>query len=116
MAEEAFRHEVIAFAAGIVLFAIVDAGAPDYFVFFILMLVLFAVESLNTAIEEPGRSHLPGNLHRRPPRQGPRLLRGLLPALRQRVFRALCGGQERVGVTEVETSDFCETRGGSAEL
>lgn len=50
--EEAFRHEVIAFAAGIVLFAIVGARAPDYFVFFILMLVLFAVESLNTAIEE----------------------------------------------------------------
>lgn len=50
--EEAFRHEVIAFAAGIVLFAIVGAGALDYFVFVILMLVLFAVESLNTAIEE----------------------------------------------------------------
>ena len=50
--EEAFRHEVIAFAAAIVLFAVVGAGALDYFVFGILMLVLFAVESLNTAIEE----------------------------------------------------------------
>jgi diacylglycerol kinase (ATP) len=50
--EEAFRHEVIACAAGVVLFAVVGAGALDYFVFAILMLVLFAVESLNTAIEE----------------------------------------------------------------
>ncbi|CDZ38585.1 diacylglycerol kinase [Neorhizobium galegae] len=50
--EEAFRHEVIAFAAALVLFAVVGAGALDYFVFGILMLVLFAVESLNTAIEE----------------------------------------------------------------
>jgi diacylglycerol kinase (ATP) len=50
--EEAFRHEVIAFAAGLVLFLLVGAGATDYFVFLILMLVLFAVEALNTAIEE----------------------------------------------------------------
>jgi len=50
--EEAFRHELIAGAAGVVLFALVGAGALDYFVFAILMLVLFAVESLNTAIEE----------------------------------------------------------------
>lgn len=50
--EEAFRHEVIAFAAGLVLFALVGASPLDYFVFLILMLVLFSVESLNTAIEE----------------------------------------------------------------
>jgi diacylglycerol kinase (ATP) len=50
--EEAFRHEVIAFAAGLVLFLLVGAGAMDYFVFLILMLLLFAVEALNTAIEE----------------------------------------------------------------
>lgn len=50
--EEAFRHEVYAFAAGLVLFAIVGAAAMDYFVFLILMLVLFSVEALNTAIEE----------------------------------------------------------------
>ncbi|TCV59367.1 diacylglycerol kinase [Neorhizobium sp. S3-V5DH] len=50
--EEAFRHEVVAFAAGLVLFALVGASALDYFVFLILMLVLFSVESLNTAIEE----------------------------------------------------------------
>jgi diacylglycerol kinase (ATP) len=50
--EEAFRHEVVAFAGGLVLFALVGASALDYFVFLILMLVLFSVESLNTAIEE----------------------------------------------------------------
>jgi len=50
--EEAFRHEVIAFAAGLVLFALVGAGIGDYLVFLVLMLVLFAVEALNTAIEE----------------------------------------------------------------
>jgi diacylglycerol kinase (ATP) len=50
--EEAFRHEVIAFAAGLVLFLLVGATAMDYFVFLILMLLLFAVEALNTAIEE----------------------------------------------------------------
>ncbi|SFB39582.1 diacylglycerol kinase (ATP) [Rhizobium sp. NFR07] len=50
--EEAFRHEVIAFALGLVLFLLVGASAMDYFVFLILMLLLFAVEALNTAIEE----------------------------------------------------------------
>jgi diacylglycerol kinase (ATP) len=50
--EDAFRQEAIAFAAGLVLFAIVGAEALDYLGFFILMLVLFSVEALNTAIEE----------------------------------------------------------------
>jgi diacylglycerol kinase (ATP) len=50
--EEAFQHEVIAFAAGLLLFLLVGATAMDYFVFLILMLLLFAVEALNTAIEE----------------------------------------------------------------
>jgi diacylglycerol kinase (ATP) len=50
--EEAFRHEVIAFVAGLVLFVLVGAQATDYLVFLILMLVLFSVEALNTAIEE----------------------------------------------------------------
>jgi diacylglycerol kinase (ATP) len=50
--EEAFRHEVIAFAAGLVLFVLVGAQATDYLIFLILMLVLFSVEALNTAIEE----------------------------------------------------------------
>lgn len=50
--EQAFRHEVYAFAAGLVLFAVVGAAAMEYFIFTILMLILFSVESLNTAIEE----------------------------------------------------------------
>lgn len=50
--EEAFRQEVVAFVAGLVVFAIVGATSIDYLVFVILMLILFGVESLNTAIEE----------------------------------------------------------------
>jgi diacylglycerol kinase (ATP) len=50
--EEASRHEVIAFVAGVVLFALIGAAAWQYLAFVILMLVLFAVEALNTAIEE----------------------------------------------------------------
>ncbi len=50
--EEAFRHELIGFIAGLVLFAIVGAAPWHYVAFAILMLVLFAVEALNTAIEE----------------------------------------------------------------
>jgi diacylglycerol kinase (ATP) len=50
--EAAFRQEVYAFVMGILLFAAVGATFGDYFVFLVLMLILFAVESLNTAIEE----------------------------------------------------------------
>lgn len=50
--EEAFRHEVIAFAAGLVVFVAVGAHLSDYLIYFVLMLLLFAVEALNTAIEE----------------------------------------------------------------
>ena len=50
--EEAFRHEVYAFAAGLILFAVVGAAAMDYFIFLVLMLILFSAEALNTAIEE----------------------------------------------------------------
>jgi diacylglycerol kinase (ATP) len=50
--EEAFRTEAIAFVLGLVLFAVIGADAVDYLVFVILMLLLFAVEALNTAIEE----------------------------------------------------------------
>lgn len=50
--EEAFRHEVYAFVAGLILFAVVGAAAMDYFIFLILMLILFSAEALNTAIEE----------------------------------------------------------------
>ncbi|WP_117191294.1 diacylglycerol kinase [Rhizobium terrae] len=50
--EAAFRQEVYAFALGLVIFAAVGATLLDHFIFLILMLVLFGVESLNTAIEE----------------------------------------------------------------
>lgn len=50
--EEAFRQEVYAFVAGLILFAVVGAAAMDYFIFLILMLLLFSAEALNTAIEE----------------------------------------------------------------
>nr|WP_235776790.1 MULTISPECIES: diacylglycerol kinase [Pseudorhizobium] len=50
--EEAFRTEVVAFLLGLVLFAVIGAEPADYLVFVVLMLVLFAVEALNTAIEE----------------------------------------------------------------
>ncbi len=50
--EEAFRTEAIAFFLGLALFAVVGASGVDYLVFVILMLLLFSVEALNTAIEE----------------------------------------------------------------
>ncbi|MFN7104572.1 MAG: diacylglycerol kinase, partial [Pseudorhizobium sp.] len=49
--EEAFRTEVVGFLLGLVLFAVIGAEPADYLVFVVLMLVLFAVEALNTAIE-----------------------------------------------------------------
>ncbi len=50
--EEAFRHELVGFMFLLVVFAAVGAAFLDYLVFLILSLVLFAVEALNTAIEE----------------------------------------------------------------
>lgn len=50
--EEAFRTEALAFVLGLFLFALIGAELSDYLVFIVLMLVLFAVEALNTAIEE----------------------------------------------------------------
>ncbi|MBB3947940.1 diacylglycerol kinase (ATP) [Rhizobium skierniewicense] len=50
--EAAFRHEVLAFGGGLVLLSVIDAPLAHYMVFAGLTLVLFAVEALNTAIEE----------------------------------------------------------------
>lgn len=50
--ESAFRHELLALAAGLALFAFVGASLAEYLGFVVLMLVLFCVEALNTAIEE----------------------------------------------------------------
>ncbi len=50
--ESAFRHELLAFAAGFVLFWLVGASFGEIVTYAVLMLLLFAVEALNTAIEE----------------------------------------------------------------
>lgn len=50
--EKAFRTEAAAFVVGLVLFAAIGADAAHYLILAILMLLLFAVEALNTAIEE----------------------------------------------------------------
>ncbi|CCF19411.1 Diacylglycerol kinase [Pseudorhizobium banfieldiae] len=50
--EEAFRTEVVAFALGLLLFVFIGAEPYQYLIFVILMLLLFCVEALNTAIEE----------------------------------------------------------------
>lgn len=50
--EAAFRHELGAFGAALVLFAISGAALDQYLILVILALALFAVEALNTAIEE----------------------------------------------------------------
>lgn len=50
--EEAFRTEAVAFALGLLLFVFIGAEPYQYLIFVILMLLLFCVEALNTAIEE----------------------------------------------------------------
>lgn len=50
--EAAFRHEVLALGAGLVLLGVIGAPLPHYLIFVVLMLLLFSVEALNTAIEE----------------------------------------------------------------
>ena len=50
--EEAFRHELIGFALGLVVFFLAGASPVQFMIFVILMLCLFGVEALNTAIEE----------------------------------------------------------------
>ena len=50
--EEAFRTEVVAFVLGLLLFVFIGAEPYQYLIFVILMLLLFCVEALNTAIEE----------------------------------------------------------------
>ncbi len=50
--ESAFRHELLAFGAGLVLLLLVGASFGEVVTYLVLMLLLFAVEALNTAIEE----------------------------------------------------------------
>ncbi|MCM2401856.1 diacylglycerol kinase [Rhizobium sp. S153] len=50
--ESAFRHELLALGAGLVLFAIIGASLVEFLGFVVLMAILFSIEALNTAIEE----------------------------------------------------------------
>jgi diacylglycerol kinase (ATP) len=50
--EAAFRHEILAFVAGLVVFGLVGASLLEFLGFVVLMLLMFCVEALNTAIEE----------------------------------------------------------------
>ena len=50
--ESAFRHEIIFYLAGLILFFFVHATLVEYLVLTILFLMIFGFEALNTAIEE----------------------------------------------------------------
>jgi diacylglycerol kinase (ATP) len=52
MNESAFRHEIIFYIVGLVLFFFVHATALEYLILTILFLMIFGFEALNTAIEE----------------------------------------------------------------
>ena len=49
--ESAARHEVLAFAAGLVVLFMCNARFGDYLVLTILFLILMSIEALNTSIE-----------------------------------------------------------------
>lgn len=50
--EAAFRHELLAFVVGLVIFALIGASLFEFLGFILLMMLMFSVEALNTAIEE----------------------------------------------------------------
>ena len=50
--EAAFRHEILAFFTGLVVLGLVGASSLEFLGFVVLMLLMFCVEALNTAIEE----------------------------------------------------------------
>lgn len=52
LGEAAFRHELIAFAFAMVVFALVGATFFQYVAMAILFLLMMAFEAINTAIEE----------------------------------------------------------------
>lgn len=52
IAEAAFRHELLAFGVGLFLLILVGASLFEFVAFVVLMLLMFCVEALNTAIEE----------------------------------------------------------------
>ena len=50
--ESAFRHEMVFFLASLVLFVVIHATLAEFLILTIIFLMVFAVEALNTAIEE----------------------------------------------------------------
>jgi diacylglycerol kinase (ATP) len=50
--EAAFRQELGGFVLGLILLGLLGAGLGSMLVFVMLMLALFAIEAINTAIEE----------------------------------------------------------------
>ena len=50
--ESAFRHEMLFFLGGLILFVSFSATMAEFLVLTIIFLMVFAVEALNTAIEE----------------------------------------------------------------
>lgn len=52
LGESAFRHEIIFFAAAILLFVAIGATLAEYLGLAIIFLLMLGVEALNTAIEE----------------------------------------------------------------
>ena len=50
--ESAFRHELAFLAAALILFVLVGASITEIVVMLVLFLGLFAVEAMNTAVEE----------------------------------------------------------------
>lgn len=50
--ESAFRHEILFFLGGLILFFVFGATIAEFLVLTIIFLIVFAVEALNTAIEE----------------------------------------------------------------
>ena len=50
--EAAFRHELLGFVGGLVVFGLVGASLFEFLGFVVLMMLMFSVEALNTAIEE----------------------------------------------------------------
>ncbi len=50
--ESAFRHELLGFVGGLVVFAVIGASLFEFLGFIVLMMLMFSVEALNTAIEE----------------------------------------------------------------
>ena len=50
--ESAFRHELLGFVGGLVVFGVIGASLFEFLGFIVLMMLMFSVEALNTAIEE----------------------------------------------------------------